>query len=54
MLKMVGGQYVELPSLTLTLSGKYDVQVAAHLTLLQLQNFGQDVDQYLKNLNQSE
>lgn len=54
MLNKVGGQDVEPPSLTLHLTGNYDVQVAAHLTLLQLQNFVQDVDQYLKSLDQSE
>lgn len=52
MLKMVG-QAVAPPTLTLNLPGDYEVQVAIHLTLLQLQNFGQDVDRYLRGLDQS-
>ena len=53
MLKMVGGQAVALPRLTLNLPGDYEVQVAAHLTLQQLQTFGQEVDRCLKSLDQS-
>lgn len=50
---MVGGQAVALPRLTLNLPGDYEVQVAAHLTLQQLQTFGQEVDRCLKSLDQS-
>lgn len=48
MLKVAGGQVEELPKPTLNLPGNYEVQVAAHLTLQQLQNFLQDVDQCLE------
>ncbi|XP_060883582.1 colony stimulating factor 3 (granulocyte) a isoform X1 [Labrus mixtus] len=47
---------VVLPSPTpvaLRLSGKYDVQVAAHLTLEQLQSFGQDMVRLLRTLDPS-
>lgn len=50
MLKIVGGQVAQVPRLTLNLPGAYEVQMAAHLTLLQLLNFGQEVDQCLKSL----
>lgn len=53
MLKMAGEQAVVLPTLTLALPGNFEVQLAAHLTLQQLQNFAQDVDQCLKSLVQS-
>ncbi|XP_029136514.2 uncharacterized protein csf3a isoform X1 [Labrus bergylta] len=47
---------VVLPSPTpvaLRLLGKYDVQVAAHLTLEQLQSFGQDMVRLLRTLDPS-
>lgn len=42
---------VALPTVKLNLPGDYEVQVAAHLTLLQLQQFGQDVDRCLESLD---
>ncbi|KAM9336621.1 colony stimulating factor 3 (granulocyte) a [Symphorus nematophorus] len=56
MLKMVEGEAVVQPtqtSVTLHLPGDYEVQVAAHLTLVQLQAFGQDVVRCLRSLDQS-
>ncbi|CAG04394.1 unnamed protein product [Tetraodon nigroviridis] len=53
MLKVAGGQAEDLPKPTLNLPGDYEVQVAAHLTLLQLQSFGQDVGRCLESLDQS-
>lgn len=53
MMKMVGEEVVTPPTITLNLPGDYEVQVAAHLTLLQLQTFGQDVDRCLKSLDES-
>lgn len=50
MLKMVGKPVV-LPTFKLNLPGDYEVQVAVHLTLLRLQQFGQNVDRYLKSLD---
>ncbi|XP_062234477.1 colony stimulating factor 3 (granulocyte) a [Platichthys flesus] len=38
---------------TLRLHGEYEVQVAAHLTLVQLQSFGRDAIRCLRNLDQS-
>lgn len=35
----------------LRLTGEYEVQVAAHLTLVQLQHFGQDMMRCLRNLD---
>ncbi|KAF7657624.1 hypothetical protein LDENG_00024210 [Lucifuga dentata] len=40
-------------SVDLHLPGEYEVQVAAHLTLVQLQSFGQDVARSLRSLDQS-
>lgn len=55
MLKMVLGEAVQPTStpVTLRLTGEYEVQVAAHLTLVQLQSFGQDVMRSLRSLDQS-
>lgn len=53
MLKMVGEEVVTPSTIRLNLRGDYEIQVAAHLTLLQLQTFGQDVDRCLKSLDQS-
>ncbi|KAM6898705.1 colony stimulating factor 3 (granulocyte) a [Lycodopsis pacificus] len=56
MLKMARAEAVVQPSPTpvaLRLSGEYDVQVAAHLTLVQLQAFGQDTLRCLRSLDQS-
>lgn len=39
--------------LSLRLPGDYEVQVATHLTLLQLQSFGQDMVRVLRSLDQS-
>uniref|UniRef100_A0AAZ3NSN5 Uncharacterized protein n=1 Tax=Oncorhynchus tshawytscha TaxID=74940 RepID=A0AAZ3NSN5_ONCTS len=59
MLKAV--QVVESPvavqptatSLASRLTGDYEVQVATHLTLLQLQSFGQDIVRSLRNIAQA-
>ncbi|XP_022598757.1 uncharacterized protein LOC111220080 isoform X2 [Seriola dumerili] len=56
MLKMVQKEAVVQPTPTpmaLRLLGEYDVQVAAHLTLVQLQAFGQDTVRCLRSLDQS-
>lgn len=55
MLKMVLGEAVQPTStpVSLKLTGEYEVQVAAHLTLVQLQSFGQDVARCLRSLDQS-
>ncbi|XP_029312348.1 colony stimulating factor 3 (granulocyte) a isoform X2 [Cottoperca gobio] len=56
MLKMAQAEAVVQPSPTpmaLRLPGQYDVQVAAHLTLVQLQSFGQDTVRCLRRLDQS-
>lgn len=50
MVKMVEKPVV-LPTVTLNLPGDYEVQVAAHLTLLQLQQFGRDVACCLESLD---
>lgn len=39
---------------TLRLPGEYEIQVAAHLTLVQLEAFAQDVVDCLKNMKQSD
>ncbi|XP_060951581.1 colony stimulating factor 3 (granulocyte) a [Limanda limanda] len=39
-------------TVTLRLHGEYEVQVAAHLTLVQLQSFGRDAIRCLRNLDQ--
>uniref|UniRef100_A0A1A7X7Q6 Colony stimulating factor 3 (Granulocyte) a n=1 Tax=Iconisemion striatum TaxID=60296 RepID=A0A1A7X7Q6_9TELE len=41
------------PPVALRLPGTYEVQVAAHLTLVQLQSFGQNMDQVFMSLDQS-
>ncbi|XP_061564868.1 colony stimulating factor 3 (granulocyte) a [Cololabis saira] len=41
------------PQMTLRMPGDYEVQVAAHWTLLQLQDFGQDVNRCLRILERS-
>lgn len=53
MMKMAGEEAVAPPAVTLNLPADYEVQVAAHLTLQQLQTFGQDVDRYLKSLGKA-
>lgn len=55
MLKMVTGEVVQAsqPTVSLNLSGEYEIQVATHLTLVQLQAFGWDVVRYLRVLDQS-
>ncbi|XP_056285857.1 colony stimulating factor 3 (granulocyte) a [Pseudoliparis swirei] len=56
MLKMAQAAAAALPSSTsvaLRLPGEYDVQVAAHLTLVQLQSFGQDAVRCLRSLDRS-
>lgn len=57
MLKMAQADAVVLPSPTpvaLHLPGEYEVQVAAHLTLVQLQAFGQDTVRCLRSLEKSD
>ncbi|XP_034563982.1 colony stimulating factor 3 (granulocyte) a isoform X3 [Notolabrus celidotus] len=56
MLNKIKGETVVQPTPTpvaLRLPGEYEVQVAAHLTLVQLQAFGQDVVRTLRSLAQS-
>lgn len=55
MLKTVNGEAVQAtpPAMPLNLSGGYEIQVATHLTLVQLQAFGRDVERYLRTLDQS-
>lgn len=56
MLNKVKGEALAQPTPTpvaLRLPGEYEVQVAAHLTLVQLQSFGQDVVRLLRSLDQS-
>ena len=56
LLKKVQAEAVVQPSPTpvaLSLPGDYEIQVAAHLTLVQLQAFGQDVVRCLRSLDQS-
>ncbi|XP_041670936.1 colony stimulating factor 3 (granulocyte) a [Cheilinus undulatus] len=55
MLNKITAETMVLPSPTpvaLRLPGEYEVQVAAHLTLVQLQSFGQDVVRLLRSLDQ--
>ncbi|XP_024862162.1 granulocyte colony-stimulating factor [Kryptolebias marmoratus] len=57
MLKMVQSEASVEPTtapVSLRLPGDYEVQVAAHLTLVQLQTFGQDVLRILRSLDRSE
>lgn len=55
MLKMVTGEAVQasLPTVLLNMSGEYEIQVAIHLTLVQLQAFSWDVARSLRFLDQS-
>nr|XP_019938526.1 PREDICTED: uncharacterized protein LOC109626803 isoform X1 [Paralichthys olivaceus] len=56
MQKMVQKEAVLQPlptPMALRLHGEYEVQVAAHLTLVQLQSFGQDAIRCLRKLDQS-
>ncbi|XP_047465619.1 granulocyte colony-stimulating factor-like [Mugil cephalus] len=56
MLKMVQAEATAQPTrapVALRLSGEYEVQVAAHLTLVQLQSFGQDMVRCLRSLDRS-
>lgn len=56
MLKMLGGEAVAQPTVapvSLNLEGTYEVQVAAHLTLVQLQSFALDVACCLRSLDRS-
>ncbi|XP_034715847.1 colony stimulating factor 3 (granulocyte) a isoform X1 [Etheostoma cragini] len=56
MLKIVRAEAAVQPSptpLALRLPGEYEVQVAAHLTLVQLQSFGQDTVRFLRSLEHS-
>ncbi|XP_029933803.1 colony stimulating factor 3 (granulocyte) a [Myripristis murdjan] len=56
MQKMVQGESAVQPTppaLNLRLPGEYEVQVATHLTLVQLQSFGQDMVRSLRSLQQS-
>lgn len=55
MLKMVTGEAVqaELPTVLLNMSGEYEIQVATHLALAQLQAFSWDVVRYLRYQDQS-
>lgn len=51
MLQIVGGQAAEESKVTLYMPGMYYVEKAAHLTLLQLDKFLQDVQQFLMGLD---
>ncbi|XP_077958654.1 colony stimulating factor 3 (granulocyte) a [Gasterosteus aculeatus] len=56
MVKMANGEAAVQPSpspVVLRLPGEYDVQVAAHLSLGQLQSFGRDVLRCLRSLDRS-
>lgn len=55
MLKMVSREAVQAtaPTATLNLSGGYEIQVATHLTLVQLHAFSRDVMRCLRSLDQS-
>lgn len=53
--KMLRTVHVELPAqrhtdLALHLPGEFDVQVATHLALVQLQGFGQDMERNLRQI----
>ncbi|XP_029977582.1 colony stimulating factor 3 (granulocyte) a isoform X2 [Sphaeramia orbicularis] len=57
MLKMVRTEVTAQPTPTpvnLQMPGEYEVQVAAHLTLVQLQTFGQDMVRSLRSMEQNE
>ncbi|XP_061823528.1 uncharacterized protein [Nerophis lumbriciformis] len=54
MLKMLLTEHAmqtSLPSVKLRLPGEYEVQVAAHLTLVQLQSLSQDMVRFFRNLD---
>lgn len=55
MLKMVTGEAIQAspPTVLLNMSGEYEVQVATHLTLVQLHSFSGDVVGSLGFLDQS-
>uniref|UniRef100_A0A1A8IUS6 Colony stimulating factor 3 (Granulocyte) a n=1 Tax=Nothobranchius kuhntae TaxID=321403 RepID=A0A1A8IUS6_NOTKU len=53
MLKTGTKQQPTIAPVALRLPGSYEVQVAAHLTLVQLQSFGQDMDRVFRSLDQS-
>lgn len=56
MLKVLQTETVVQPTPTpvaLRLPGEYEVQVAAHLVLVQLQSFGQDMVRNLRSLDQN-
>ncbi|XP_034426689.1 colony stimulating factor 3 (granulocyte) a isoform X2 [Hippoglossus hippoglossus] len=53
MLQKEGAVQPSPTPVALRLHGEYEVQVAAHLTLVQLQSFGRDVTRCLRNLDQS-
>ncbi|KAM7370979.1 hypothetical protein PAMP_010485 [Pampus punctatissimus] len=57
MLKMLQTETVVQPTPTpvaLRLPGEYEIQVAAHLTLVQLQSFGQDMVRVFRSLEQND
>ncbi|XP_069547534.1 uncharacterized protein [Brachyistius frenatus] len=57
MLKLAQAEAAEQPTPTpvaLRLPGQYEIQVAAHLTLVQLQSFGQDMVRCLRSLDHSD
>lgn len=56
MLRLVQGEAAVQPTqntVTLKLQGDYEVQVAVHMTLVQLQSFGQDMLRCLRSLDQN-
>lgn len=56
MLMLVQGEAAVQPTqnpVTLNLQGDYEVQVAVHLTLVQLQSFGRDMLRCLRSLDQN-
>ena len=53
MLQKDGGVQPTPTPVTLRLHGEYEVQVAAHLTLVQLQSFGRDAIRCLRSLDTS-
>lgn len=55
MLKMITGEAIQTspPTVLLNMSGEYEVQVATHLTLVQLHSFSGDVAGSLGYLDQS-
>ncbi|XP_077482156.1 uncharacterized protein LOC144092882 [Stigmatopora argus] len=57
MLKKLQTDYVvhlDPTPVSLVLNGDYDVQVAVHLTLVQLQSLSQDIQRFLRNLDMEE